>query len=81
MGPASISTVFSGSAMRMASPWPTSINLIVTFALVCVVVDDASVSDWDGAAESGWDDTLESCCGEPAGDTTVGSGCVRAALK
>ena len=33
VGPASMSMVFSGSAMRMASPWPTSINLIVTFVL------------------------------------------------
>ena len=73
MGPASISTVFSGSAMRMASPWPTSINLIVTFALVCAVVDGAPVSDWDSSAEP--------CCDESAGETTVGSGCVRAALK
>ena len=56
-------------------------NLIVTFALVCVVADGAPESDWDDASESGWDDAAESCCGEPAGDTTVGSGCVRAALK
>ena len=43
----------------------------------------------DGAPVSDWDDAEESCCdvaaelaGEvPAGETTVGSGCVRAALK
>ena len=89
MGPASISTVFSGSAMRMASPWPTSINLMVTFALVCAAADgvpesgwdDAAESDWDGEPESGWDDAAEPCCGDPAGETTVGSGCVRATLK
>ena len=65
----------------MASPWPTSMNLMVTFVLACAVVDGAPVSDWDAAPESYCDDAEESCCGEPAGETTVGSGCVRAALK
>ena len=33
----------------MASPWPTSINLMVTFVLACVVADGVPVAD--GALE------------------------------
>lgn len=47
VGPASMSMVFSGSAMRMASPWPTSMNLMVTFVLACAVSDGALEPDWE----------------------------------